>query len=243
MKRVALVTGGARGIGLGISKALAREGFDLAVCGVRPPDQAAEAVPGALYVQADVGDRAARARLLEAVRQRFGRLDVLVNNAGITSLGRMDILEATEESYDRVMATNLKGPYFLTQAAAKWMIEQKKGCVIFITSISAVMATPNRGDYCLSKAGLAMATQLWAARLGEFGIPVYEVRPGIIKSDMTAPVTAKYDKLIAEGLTVEPRWGEPDDVGRAVVTLVRGDVPYATGQVLTVDGGLTIRRL
>ncbi len=249
MTKVALVTGGARGIGLGISQALAREGFDLAVCGLRPPEQAASALPGALYVQADVGDRAARARLLDEVRRRFGRLDVLVNNAGITSLGRMDILEATEESYDRVMATNLKGPYFLTQAAAKWMAEEKKadagfaGCVVFITSISAVMATPNRGDYCLSKAALAMATQLWAARLAEFGIPVYEVRPGVIKSDMTAPVVAKYDKLIAEGLTIEPRWGTPEDVGKAVAMLARGDLPYATGQVLTVDGGLLVRRL
>ncbi len=242
MKRVALVTGGARGIGLGISKALAAAGFDLAVCGVRP-DPDLQELPGALYVQADVGDRDARARLLDAVRGRFGRLDVLVNNAGITSVGRMDILEATEESFDRVMATNLKGPYFLTQAAAKWMIEQKSGCVVFITSISAVMATPNRGDYCLSKAGLAMATQLWAARLGAFGIPVYEVRPGVIRSDMTAPVTAKYDRLIAEGLTIEPRWGTPEDVGRAVVLLAKGDLPYATGQVLAVDGGLTVRRL
>ncbi len=242
MKPVALVTGGARGIGLGISKALAAAGHDLAVCGVRPDPDLKE-LPGALYVRADVGDHDARVRLLETVRARFGRLDVLVNNAGITSVGRMDILEATEESFDKVLATNLKGPYFLTQAAAKWMIERKRGCIVFITSISAVMATPNRGDYCLSKAGLAMAVQLWASRLGEFGIPVYEVRPGIIRSDMTAPVTAKYDKLIAEGLTVDPRWGTPEDVGRAVATLVRGDVPYATGQVLTVDGGLTVRRL
>jgi NAD(P)-dependent dehydrogenase (short-subunit alcohol dehydrogenase family) len=242
MKKVALVTGGARGIGLGISKALTAAGFDLAVCGVRPDPDLKE-IPGALYVQADVGDRAARAKLLDAVRSRFGRLDVLVNNAGITSVGRKDILEATEESFDQVMSTNLKGPYFLTQAAAKLMVEQKGGCIIFITSISAVLATPNRGDYCLSKAGLAMATQLWATRLGEFGIPVYEVRPGVIRSDMTAPVTEKYDKLIAEGLTIDRRWGTPEDVGRAVVTLVRGDIPYATGQVLSVDGGLTVRRL
>jgi 3-oxoacyl-[acyl-carrier protein] reductase len=245
-KRVALVTGGARGIGLGISTCLAREGMDLAICGVRPADQAADALktlPDALYVQADIGDRAARARLLDEVRRRFGRLDLLVNNAGITSLGRMDILEATEESYDRVMATNLKGPYFLTQAAAKGMVEQKQGCIIFITSISAILATPNRGDYCLSKAALVMATKLWSARLAEYGIPVYEVRPGIIKSDMTAPVTGKYDKLIAEGLTLEPRWGTPEDVGKAVAMLARGDLPYATGQVLTLDGGLTIQRL
>ena len=248
-KRVALVTGGARGIGLGISRALAREGLDLALCGVRPPEEVGEVLPGALYVQADVADRDARRRLLDAVRDRFGRLDVLVNNAGITSIGRKDLLEADEDGYDRVMDVNLKGPTFLTQAAANWMIEQKRsvegfsGCVVFVTSVSAVMATPNRGDYCLSKAALVMATKLWAARLAEFSIPVYEVRPGVIRSDMTAPVVEKYDRLIKEGLIPDARWGTPDDVGRGVAALVRGDLPYATGQVLTIDGGLTMPRL
>jgi NAD(P)-dependent dehydrogenase (short-subunit alcohol dehydrogenase family) len=181
--------------------------------------------------------------MLDAVRQQFGRLDVLVNNAGIAPKVRADILEAGEESFDEIIRTNLKGPYFLTQAAARWMIEQKSGCIINVSSISATVASVNRGDYCISKAGVAMATQLWAARLGEFGINVYEVRPGVIKTDMTAPVTAKYDKLFAEGLAPQRRWGTPEDVGKVVASLARGDFPYSTGAVVMVDGGLTVQRL
>jgi len=255
-RRVALVTGGARGIGLGISRALAREGLDLAVCGVREEAAAEEALAAlrgigaeVLYVRADVADREARNRLLEAVRRRFGRLDVLVNNAGVAPTVRADILEAGEESFDRLMAINLRGPYFLTQAAARWMIEQKKaspafaGCVVNVSSVSAEVASVNRGDYCLTKAAISMATKLWAARLAEFGIAVYEVRPGIILTDMTAGVKEKYDRLIQGGLLLERRWGTPEDVGKAVAALVRGDLPYATGQVLTLDGGLTLLRL
>ncbi len=162
---------------------------------------------------------------------------------------RADILEATEESFERLIRINLQGPYFLTQLAARWMVEQKKadpafaGAIVNVSSISSTVASTSRGEYCISKAGVSMATQLWAARLGEFGIPVYEVRPGIIKTDMTSAVTAKYDKLIAEGLLVQSRWGLPDDVGKAVAMLARGDLPYSTGQVLTVDGGLTLERL
>lgn len=254
--RVALVTGGATGIGLGISDALARDGLALAICGrrdearVAAPLAALRAVaPDVLYVPADVGDRADRARLVEAVRQHFGRLDVLVNNAGVGPSERRDLLDATEESYDRVMDVNLKGPYFLTQAVARWMVDQKEadaafgGCIVNVGSISATTASTNRGEYCLSKAALGMATQLWAVRLGPVGIPVYEVRPGIVRSDMTAGVSEKYDALIAGGLLVQPRWGEPDDVGRAVAMLARGDLPYATGQVLMVDGGFSISRL
>jgi len=256
MKRVALITGGARGIGFGVSMCLAAEGFDLAVCGVREESAAAEAIgqlrrTGAdvLYGRCDVADPAARAAMLARVRERFGRLHVLVNNAGVAPKIRADLLDATEESFEYVMRTNLQGPYFLTQAAARWMVEQKRadsdfqGCIINVSSVSATVASVNRGEYCISKAGVGMATQLWAARLGEFGIPVYEVRPGIIKTDMTAGVTAKYDKLIAEGLLVQPRWGLPDDVGRACAMLARGDLPYSTGQVLMIDGGLTLARL
>jgi NAD(P)-dependent dehydrogenase (short-subunit alcohol dehydrogenase family) len=147
------------------------------------------------------------------------------------------------------MGINLKGPYFLTQAVANWMIAQQKestdfaGCIINVSSISATVASTSRGEYCISKAGVSMATQLWAVRLGEFGIPVYEIRPGVIKTDMTAAVQEKYDRLIAEGLTVQPRWGYPDDIGKAVAALVRGDLPYSTGQVILVDGGLTLQRL
>lgn len=256
MKRVALVTGGARGIGFGVSMRLAREGFDLAVCGVRaaaaaePALQELRAAGAAVeYVVADVSDRAAREHLLTAVRARYGRLDVLVNNAGVAPNVRADLLEASEESFERLMRINLQGPYFLTQAVARWLIAQKQadagfqGCIINVSSVSATVASVNRGDYCISKAGVSMATQLWAARLGEFDLPVYEVRPGVTKTDMTASVTEKYDKLIAGGLLVQARWGYPEDVGKAVASLARGDLAYSTGQVIMVDGGLTLSRL
>jgi NAD(P)-dependent dehydrogenase (short-subunit alcohol dehydrogenase family) len=255
-KPVALVTGGARGIGLGIAQALAREDFDLALCGVRDEAAAQAALAGlqrlgasTLYVRADVSDSAARRNLVEAVQKQFGRLHVLVNNAGIAPKVRADLLEATEESFESVLKVNLQGPYFLTQRCAQWMIAQKKadaewrGCVINVSSVSATHASINRGEYCISKAGVAMATQLWAARLGEFGIPVYEIRPGIVKTDMTAGVRAKYDKLIGKDLLLQPRWGQPEDVGKAAAMLARGDLSYSTGQVLAVDGGLTVNRL
>jgi len=256
MKRVALVTGGSRGIGLGIAECLAHKGFDLAICGVRPEERVGEAIDTltqaggeVLYVQADVSDPQARVHLLDQIKVRYQRLHVLVNNAGVAPKVRADILEATIESYDRVMDINLRGPYFLTQAVANWMIEQRgadpdfSGTIINISSISATVASPSRGEYCLSKAGVSMATQLWAARLGEYEIPVYEVRPGVILTDMTKVVQDKYDRLIDEGLTVQKRWGYPDDVGRAVAMLARGDLPYSTGQVIMVDGGLTLPRL
>ena len=245
MKRVALVTGGSRGIGLGVAQALRKDGFEVAICGMRPTCE----LKDFFYVQCDVSDSSARTNLLAAIRQRFGKLHVLVNNAGIAPKVRADILEATEESFEQLIRTNLQGPYFLTQAAARWMLEQQKadpgwqGGIINVSSISATVASVNRGDYCISKAGVAMATQLWAARLGEFGIPVYEVRPGVIKTDMTAGVTEKYDRLIAGGLTIQPRWGFPEDVGKAVAALARGDLLYSTGQVIMVDGGLTVQRL
>jgi 3-oxoacyl-[acyl-carrier protein] reductase len=162
---------------------------------------------------------------------------------------RADILEATEESYEWVMRINLQGPYFLTQAVANWMIEQRKAeggfeaCIVNVSSISSTVASPSRGEYCISKAGVSMATRLWAARLGEFGIPVYEVRPGVIMTDMTAGVKEKYDKLIGEGLCIQPRWGLPEDIGKAVAMMVDGSIPYSTGQVIMVDGGMTIPRL
>lgn len=255
-KKTALVTGGSRGIGLSITRCLAAEGWDLAVNGVRDENAVTAVLEelqslGAeiLYCRADVADSSARAAMLENIEQRFGKLNMLVNNAGVAPKVRADILEATEESYEWIMKTNLQGPYFLTQAVANWMVRQKQAdadfpaCIVNISSISATVASPNRGEYCISKAGISMASQLWAVRLGEFGIPVYEVRPGIIKTDMTKPVTEKYDKLIAEGLTIQPRWGLPEDVGKTVATLARGDLPYGTGQVIMVDGGLTLPRL
>ena len=255
-KRVALVTGGTRGIGFGISQSLAREGFDLAICGTRDSGAVAEPIAqlralGAhvMYIQANVADSAARQLLVSEVEERFDRLDVLVNNAGIAPSTRADMLETTEESFDEVIRTNLRGPYFLTQSVASWMIEQRqsdpnfRAAIVNISSISATVASTNRGDYCISKAGVSMATKLWAARLGEFNIPVYEVRPGVIKSDMTAGATEKYNMLFSEGLAVQARWGTPEDVGKAVAALVRGDFPYSTGTVVMVDGGLTIQRL
>jgi NAD(P)-dependent dehydrogenase (short-subunit alcohol dehydrogenase family) len=256
MRKVALVTGGSRGIGFGVAQELARSGFDVAINGRRDAAEVASAVrelqglgAGVLYCRADVADLPDHARMLSETRSRFGRLDVLVNNAGVAPDVRADILDASPDSFDRLIRINLRGPYFLTQVAARWMIEQRRadpafrGCVVNVSSVSATVVSVNRGDYCISKAGVGMATQLWAARLAEFGIDVYEVRPGVIATDMTAGVKEKYDKLIAEGLTLEPRWGTPRDVGRAVAALARGDLPYATGQVLTVDGGLTQRRL
>ena len=212
-------------------------------------DELAAAGAEPLYVRADVADVAGHGAMLEAVRGRYGRLDVLVNNAGVAPDVRADLLDATPASFDRLIGINLRGPYFLTQAAARWMAGQRRadpafrGCVVNVSSVSATQASTNRGDYCVSKAGLAMATRLWAMRLAEFGIDVYEVRPGVVSTDMTAGVKAKYDVMIEAGLTLEGRWGTPDDVGRAVATLARGDLTYATGQVLTVDGGLSLPRL
>ena len=183
------------------------------------------------------------------LKKVFGRLDVLVNNAGIAPRVRADILDAREDSFDELIATNLKGPYFLTQAVAAWMIRQHAvdaqahRAIINISSVSATVASVNRGDYCISKAGIAMATRLWAARLAEYGIGVYEVRPGIIESDMTVGVRDKYDALIEAGLLLEKRWGTPADVGSAVCLLAKGELSYATGSVLVVDGGLTLPRL
>ena len=249
-KPVALVTGGSRGIGLAIAKKLAADGYRVAINGRRPnADEAVAEVGGdCLYVPADIGDAAGRQRLVDAVRDRFGRLDALVNNAGVAPDVRADLLDATEESFDRLIGVNLKGPYFLTQLVGRWMAEQHaqdggRRSVVFVTSVSATVASVNRGDYCLSKAALAMATKLWAARLAEFGVGVYEVRPGVIRTDMTSGVTQKYDALFAQGLTVEPRWGLPEDVANAVAPLAKGELTYATGSVLTVDGGLTIPRL
>jgi len=256
MKRVALITGGSRGIGLGIATQLAINGFDIAINGIRSAADVGDAVKqlkdfgnDVIYCQASIVSAAGREQIIDEVREHYGALHVLVNNAGIAPKLRNDILEATEESFDEVISVNLKGTYFLTQKAANWMIEQKKnnetfsGSIINISSISATVASVNRGEYCISKAGLGMVTQLFAVRLGEFNIPVFEIRPGIIRTDMTAGVKEKYDKLINEGLLVQQRWGEPEDVGKVAASLANGNFMYGTGQVIMVDGGLTIPRL
>jgi NAD(P)-dependent dehydrogenase (short-subunit alcohol dehydrogenase family) len=255
-RKTAFITGGTRGIGLGISRELAAAGVNVAINGRRSAEEVAPVLTelkshdiDALYCIGDVASRSDHARMLAEIEAKFGRLDVLVNNAGVAPDKRADILESTEESFDRLISINLKGPYFLTQSAANWMVRQQKtdphfrGCIVNVSSVSATVASVNRGDYCISKAGIAMATQLWAARLAEFGIEVYEVRPGVIATDMTSGVKEKYDALIANGLTVQKRWGEPRDVGKAVAVLAKGELSYATGQVLNIDGGLTLQRL
>lgn len=258
---VAIVTGSGRGIGRGIAEQLAKDGFHVVINSVSADpakrdsgayhllDSILAAGGAASVVRADVSDAGDRAKLLAHAEHELGRLDLLVNNAGIAPAERRDLLEATEESFDRLLAVNLKGPYFLTQAAARLMVRfQTEGVVprarvCFVSSISAYTASINRGEYCVSKAGIAMAASLFADRLAEFGIPVVEFRPGIIATDMTAGVTAKYDKLIAEGLLPMRRWGQPEDVARAVSAFARGDLDYSTGAAIDVSGGFNLRRL
>jgi NAD(P)-dependent dehydrogenase (short-subunit alcohol dehydrogenase family) len=255
-KRSALITGGSRGIGFGIAEQLARAGYDLAINGVRPEADVAPSLVRlrahgveVVYARGDVSADEGRQALLERTLASFGAPNVLVNNAGVAPKERRDLLEMTRESYEHVLATNLTGPLFLTQSVVREMLRTRErrpdfaACIVNVSSISASVASVNRGEYCIAKAGLSMVTQLFATRLGALGIPVYEVRPGVIKTDMTAGVEAKYDQLIANGLCVQPRWGLPEDVGRAVAALARGDFPYSTGQVIMVDGGLTIPRL
>lgn len=255
-RKIAIVTGGSRGIGLGVARELAKDGFNLVINGRRPTTDVAEIVSeleslGAqvLYVAADIGNAGDRQNLVDEAVARFGRIDALVNNAGVAPEVRADILDAGEESFERLIRINTQGPYFLTQAIARQMKKQHeadpawRGSVIFVTSISATVASINRGDYCISKAGLAMAVKLWATRLAAYGVGVYEVRPGVIRTDMTAGVAEKYDKLFEGGLAVEKRWGLPEDVGRAVAPLAASKLSYATGSVIMVDGGLTIPRL
>jgi 3-oxoacyl-[acyl-carrier protein] reductase len=254
--RTALITGGTRGIGLGIARALARERWDLALGGIRPEADVTDVLEelrgegGAVhYLRGDLARAEDRARVIADLRQRFGVVNALVNNAGRAPRVRADLLEATEESFEEVLRTNLQGPYFLTQAIARDQVERRRtnpsfdAALVFVTSVSAELASPNRGEYCVSKAGLSMAARLFALRLAEHGIPVYEVRPGIVATDMTAGVRETYDRRIADGLAPARRWGQPDDVGRVVAALVRGDLPYATGTVINVDGGLSIPRL
>jgi 3-oxoacyl-[acyl-carrier protein] reductase len=265
MNLVALITGGSRGIGRGIALELAKIGCDLvidyasnvvaarqtAVDCVAAARTAGKTIRAEIW-QADIGNSAERQKLIQFTKSTLGRLDLLVNNAGVAPEVRADILEATEESFDRLININAKGPYFLTQLAAKWMIEQTRtGAppasfqpkIITISSVSAYTASVTRGDYCVSKAALSMLTPLYATRLAEHGIGVYEIRPGLIKTDMTGPVKEKYDKLIEEGLTPIKRWGTPEDVGKAVAAIAQDLLPFSTGEVINVDGGFHLRRL
>lgn len=255
-RSVALITGASRGIGFGIAEKLAKSEFDLVIDDVFPEDDVKNEIEilqrrGAdvLYVQADISSAEDRERLVSTAKDKFGRLDMLVNNAGVAPKVRMDILEATEESFDRVLNINLRGPYFLTQKIANWMIEQKKQdskkrfTIVNLGSLSSYASSPARGEYCISKAGVSMMTKLYADRLAEFGVNVYEIRPGIIKTDMTTVVTEKYEKLIAEGLLPIKRWGLPEDIAKAVQAIALGYLPYSTGEVINVDGGFHLERL
>jgi NAD(P)-dependent dehydrogenase (short-subunit alcohol dehydrogenase family) len=266
MNQAVLITGASRGIGRGIALELAERGRDLIINFARNEKAAEQTAVDCIRLagthgekihvevcQADISRRDDRKKLIEFAKSKFERLDLLVNNAGVAPAARTDILEADEESFDRQIAVNLKGPYFLTQLAAKWMIEdcvsarwsgtEYRPKIVTISSISAYTASVNRGDYCVAKAGLSMLTPLFAARLAEHGINVYEIRPGIIATDMTAGVKDKYDRLVDEGLTPIKRWGTPEDVGKAVAAIAEGLLPFSTGEVINVDGGFHLRRL
>ncbi len=256
MPPVALVTGASRGIGRAIAVELARAGYDLVVNYATRPDAAEEVVRDvetigrrALAVRADVSCRDDRAALVAATRAEFDRLDVLVNNAALAPRERISVLESSEEHYDRTLDVNLKGPYFLTQTIARWMVEmrethsERRLYIVNISSLSEYTSSVLRGDYCLAKAGTGMLTKLFADALADHEIPVNEVRPGIIATDMTAAAKDKYDKLFAEGLTPFRRWGQPQDVAKAVRALVSGDFDFSTGAAFDVDGGFHLQRL
>lgn len=256
MTKNVLITGGSRGIGFGIAKELAKLGCNLVINGVREQEKVVGVVQDLkkygteiVYCQGDIASPEDRDKIFKTSLDYFKQLHVLVNNAGVAPKKRVDLLEMTQRSYSWLMGINLEGPFFLTQKIARHMIENKssnssyEGCIINLSSISATMASTQRGEYCLSKAGISMMTKLFATRLGEHNIPVYEVRPGIIETDMTAAVIQKYLRLVEDGLTIESRLGSPEDVGKAVSSLVSGNLPYATGQVIMVDGGLSVPRI
>ena len=245
MKKRAFVSGGSRGIGLGIAKILRENGFEVIISSSSTPED----TYGFDYVKCDISSTADRQTALKYVKDTYGRVDLLVNCAGVGCKRRLDILETTEESFDRLMDINAKGTFFMCQEFANAMIEEKakdadyQPRIVNIGSISAYTSSISRGEYCISKAAVSMITALFADRLAEYGIPVFEVRPGIIHTDMTAPVTEKYDRLIENGLTPIKRWGEPEDVAKCVLACAMGLLDFGTGTVLNADGGFSIRRL
>lgn len=256
MKKVALITGGTRGIGLGIARKLAQEGIDLALNGVRQESEVKDVLDELRqrrirveYFQGNIAEKADRVAILSGVKEQFGTINFLVNNAGVAPRVRADVLEVAEEDFDHLMDINLKGTFFLTQSFANWMAEIRKSdseiplSIVSITSVSAVLASTNRVAYCMAKAGLSMMSKVLAVRLAEFNIPVYEIQPGVIETDMTEKVKAIYQDRIEAGLTLIPRMGQPEDIGKVVAALLRGDLPYATGQILRIEGGMMVGRL
>ncbi|MBB6325651.1 NAD(P)-dependent dehydrogenase (short-subunit alcohol dehydrogenase family) [Algoriphagus iocasae] len=256
MKPVALVTGGSRGIGFGIAKKLAEAGYDLGINGIRPESDAQANLEElkslgskVVYLQGNIAEKTDRKSIIEGLKAHFGKIDVLVNNAGVAPRVRCDVLEVTEEDYDHLMNINEKGTFFLTQEIAKWMLDLKATnpaaqiSIINITSVSAELASPKRAAYCMSKASLSMLSKTMAVRMAPHGIAVYEIRPGFVDTDMIEKVRETYLTLVQEGATLEPRIGKPEDIGQVVATLVKGDLPYASGQIINVDGGLTIARM
>ena len=241
MSKVALITGGSRGIGRGIAEYLHEKGFSVAITSRREADEDAQGK--FLCIVADNASAEARQKAVDETLARFGRIDILVNNAGIAPRVRADLLDMGEDSMHELLDVNLVGPFFLTQLVARHMIQQGSGTIINITSMSANVVSVNRGEYCVSKAGLSMMTQLFAVRLAEYGIPVYEIRPGIIATDMTSKVKDKYDALIAGGITPIKRWGYPEDIAKAVYALSQDLLPFSTGEIINVDGGFHLQRL
>lgn len=256
MRKVALITGGTRGIGLGIARKLAQEGIDLALNGVRSENEVKEVLDALRksgvrveYFPGNIAEKADRESILSGIKEKFGKINFLINNAGVAPRVRADVLEVKEEDFDHLMDINLKGTFFLTQAFSNWMAEIRKSdpetplSIVSITSVSAVLASTNRAAYCMAKAGLSMMSKVLAVRLAEFNIPVYEIQPGVIETDMTEKVKSIYQERIEKGLTLEPRMGQPEDIGKVVAALLRGDLPYATGQILALDGGMMVGRL
>lgn len=256
MNKTALITGGTRGIGLGIAKKLAAEGIDLALNGVRPESDVVEVLEelrkGGVrveYFPGNIAEKSDREAILQGVKEQFGTINFLVNNAGVAPRVRADVLEVAEEDFDHLMDINLKGTFFLSQAFANWMVEVRRSnadvplSIVSITSVSAVLASTNRAAYCMAKAGLSMMSKVMAVRLAEFNIPVFEIQPGVIETDMTEKVKTIYQERIEKGLTLEPRLGKPEDIGKVVAALLRGDLPYATGQILQIEGGMMVGRL
>jgi 3-oxoacyl-[acyl-carrier protein] reductase len=256
MRKIALITGGTRGIGLGMARKLAKEGIDLALNGVRPESEVKAVVEELSqvgvkveYFQGNIAEKTDRENILNGVKTKFGSLNYLINNAGVAPRVRADVLEVAEEDYDHLMDINLRGTFFLTQHIANWMVEMKKESpsqdfsIITITSVSARLASTNRAAYCMAKSGLSMMNQVFAVKLAEFGIPVFEIQPGVIETDMTEKVKEIYQERIRNGLTLEHRMGQPEDIGKIVAALLRGDLSYATGQIIAVDGGMMVGRL